>query len=98
MTGTAKDATAVPTSAGDAAPAIFRIKVISIGDALAGKSCLIKRFCEGKVLFISFLFPNNLMDLVLQFVTRYISTIGIDYGVKPVDVDGRNVSCLFTSC
>ncbi|CAD7951508.1 unnamed protein product [Amoebophrya sp. A120] len=45
-----------------------RVKVISIGASNSGKSCLIKRFCEGR------------------FVPRYISTIGVDYGVKTVFV------------
>eukprot|EP00392_Amoebophrya_sp_AT5.2_P010259 g10316.t1 len=43
-----------------------RVKVISMGASNSGKSCLIKRFCEGR------------------FVPRYISTIGVDYGVKTV--------------
>ena len=28
---------------------------------------------------------------VLRFVTKYIATIGIDYGVKPVSIDGSEV-------
>lgn len=43
-----------------------RIKIITAGCAGVGKSCLVKRFCEGR------------------FVTRYITTIGVDYGVKVV--------------
>ena len=42
------------------------IKLISVGDVEVGKSCLIKRYCEG------------------SFVSDYITTIGIDYGVKKV--------------
>lgn len=42
-------------------------KILSIGNQEVGKSCLIKRYCEGR------------------FVKRYISTIGIDYGVKKLD-------------
>jgi DnaJ family protein C protein 27 len=34
-----------------------------------GKSCLIKRYCEGK------------------FVSRYISTIGVDFGVRAVTIE-----------
>eukprot|EP00397_Hematodinium_sp_SG-2012_P039687 GEMP01043366.1.p1 GENE.GEMP01043366.1~~GEMP01043366.1.p1 ORF type:complete len:379 (+),score=76.66 GEMP01043366.1:103-1239(+) len=44
----------------------LRIKVITVGAANVGKSCLIKRYCEGR------------------FVSRYITTIGVDYGVKAV--------------
>lgn len=44
----------------------LRIKVITLGNDGVGKSCIIKRFCEGR------------------FVQRYISTIGLDYGVKNV--------------
>ena len=42
------------------------MKLISVGDLEVGKSCLIKRYCEG------------------SFVQDYITTIGIDYGVKKV--------------
>lgn len=42
------------------------IKLISLGDVEVGKSCLIKKYCEG------------------NFVSDYITTIGIDYGVKKV--------------
>ena len=42
------------------------IKLISVSDVEVGKSCLIKRYCEG------------------SFVKDYITTIGIDYGVKKV--------------
>ncbi|KAH9586243.1 Small GTPase [Trypanosoma melophagium] len=45
-----------------------RIKIISLGSSGVGKSCIIKRYCEGR------------------FVPKYIPTIGIDYGVKRVDV------------
>lgn len=40
------------------------LKVASMGDTRVGKSCLIKRYCEGR------------------FVDKYITTIGVDYGVK----------------
>ena len=32
---------------------------------------------------------------LLQFVQRYISTIGVDFGVKPVTVSGREVKVNF---
>jgi DnaJ family protein C protein 27 len=44
-----------------------RVKILSIGPAASGKSCLIKRYCESK------------------FTEEYISTIGIDYGVKAIE-------------
>jgi DnaJ family protein C protein 27 len=53
------------------------IKVLSIGDPEVGKSCLIKRYCEGR------------------FVQRYISTIGVDYGVKKLPVLGQKLSVNF---
>ncbi|CAJ1006112.1 putative Ras of Complex, Roc, domain of DAPkinase/Ras family [Leishmania naiffi] len=46
-----------------------RLKLLAIGDVGVGKSCLIKRYCEGR------------------FVTKYIPTIGIDFGVRKVEVD-----------
>lgn len=49
---------------------ISRIKVLTTGDAGTGKSCLVKRYCEGK------------------FVSKYLTTIGCDYGVKPVVMPG----------
>jgi small GTP-binding protein len=52
-------------------------KVISVGNSEVGKSCLIKRYCEGR------------------FVKRYISTIGIDYGVKKLDLLGHKVCVNF---
>jgi DnaJ family protein C protein 27 len=55
----------------------MRIKIISIGAAAVGKSCLIKRYCEDR------------------FVSKYIATIGIDYGVKPVTVDAADVRVNF---
>jgi DnaJ family protein C protein 27 len=45
----------------------LRIKIISMGDAEAGKSCIIKRYCEKR------------------FVTKYMQTIGIDYGVTKIN-------------
>ena len=49
----------------------MRVKILSMGDAGTGKSCIIKRFCEG------------------EFVDEYISTIGIDFGVKNYDYKGN---------
>ncbi|CCW64572.1 unnamed protein product [Phytomonas sp. EM1] len=42
---------------------------MTAGNSGVGKSCLIKRYCEGR------------------FVSKYIPTIGIDYGVKLVNVN-----------
>lgn len=58
-------------------PKSIRVKVLSLGSEAVGKSCLIKRYCEGR------------------FVTKYITTIGVDYGVKPVQVLGHNVKVNF---
>ena len=52
-------------------------KIISVGNQEVGKSCLIKRYWEGR------------------FVKRYISTIGIDYGVKRMSLDGAQISINF---
>lgn len=53
------------------------IKILSLGDSEAGKSCIIKRYCEGR------------------FVSRYIPTIGVDYGVKTMTIQGRKVAVNF---
>ena len=50
------------------------MKLISVGDVEVGKSCLIKRYCEG------------------SFVEDYITTIGIDYGVKKVPFNDCKVN------
>ena len=55
----------------------IRIKVTSIGDGAVGKSCIIKRYCEGR------------------FVKKYVSTIGVDFGVKPVSVGETTVKVNF---
>jgi DnaJ family protein C protein 27 len=51
------------------APDSVIFKITSVGNSEVGKSCLIKRYCEGR------------------FVKRYIQTIGVDYGVKKVNID-----------
>jgi DnaJ family protein C protein 27 len=53
------------------------MQLISIGDTKTGKSCIIKRYCEGR------------------FVQKYITTIGVDYGVKKVTVNGKKVAVNF---
>lgn len=53
------------------------IKILTIGDPEVGKSCLIKRYCEGR------------------FVSRYIPTIGVDYGVKKMNIKGFKVHVNF---
>lgn len=58
-------------------PATYRLKVLSCGSEQAGKSCLIKRYCEER------------------FINKYLMTIGIDYGVKRVEIDGNDVRVNF---
>jgi GTPase SAR1 family protein len=41
-------ASPIPALTDADAPPALRLRVVSCGDSLAGKSCLIKRFCEGK--------------------------------------------------
>ncbi|KAJ3417590.1 DnaJ sub C member 27 [Chytridiales sp. JEL 0842] len=54
-----------------------RIKILSMGEPNVGKSCLIKRYCEGR------------------FIPEYISTIGIDYGVKTIHIEDLEVKVNF---
>lgn len=68
---------ATPKASSTRGPRAIRVKVLSVGSENTGKSCLIKRYCEGR------------------FVTKYITTIGVDYGVKPVQVLGHNVKVNF---
>ena len=65
------------SSGGGAPDKIVRIKVLTMGCAEVGKSCIVKRYCEGR------------------FINKYIQTVGVDYGVKPVDLDGRKVRVNF---
>eukprot|EP00057_Strongylocentrotus_purpuratus_P033031 XP_789860.1 PREDICTED: dnaJ homolog subfamily C member 27 [Strongylocentrotus purpuratus] len=51
----------------------IRVKIISMGNAETGKSCIIKRYCEKR------------------FVSKYMATIGIDYGVTKVTVKERDL-------
>ncbi|XP_038051539.1 dnaJ homolog subfamily C member 27-like [Patiria miniata] len=51
----------------------IRVKIISMGNAEVGKSCIIKRYCEKR------------------FVNKYLTTIGIDYGVTKLVVRDRTV-------
>lgn len=51
----------------------IRIKIISMGNAETGKSCIIKRYCEKR------------------FVSKYMTTIGIDYGVTKVSINDKDV-------
>ncbi|KAJ3007098.1 DnaJ sub C member 27 [Thoreauomyces humboldtii] len=53
------------------------INILSLGDSAMGKSCLIKRYCEGR------------------YVQEYVSTIGIDYGVKGCVVNDEEVKVNF---
>jgi DnaJ family protein C protein 27 len=73
-----------------ALPDILRIKIISLGATCVGKSCLIKRYCEDRV---TLLLINRLK--FFQFVSKYLSTIGVDYGVKQVTVNSTEVKVNF---
>lgn len=55
----------------------IRMKIVALGPEKTGKSCIIKRYCEGR------------------FVVRNACTIGLDYGVKVVDVAGAAVRVNF---
>lgn len=68
---------ATPVYSNPKGPKAIRMKILSLGSENTGKSCLIKRYCEGR------------------FVQKYITTIGVDYGVKPVTVLGHNVKVNF---
>lgn len=50
------------------------VKLISLGDTEVGKSCLIKKYCEG------------------NFVSDYVTTIGIDYGVKKITKNNQTLA------
>ncbi|KAJ3294383.1 DnaJ sub C member 27 [Borealophlyctis nickersoniae] len=51
-----------------------------MGEPGTGKSCLIKRYCEGRL---------------CQYIPEYISTIGIGYGVKTIENEFGEVKVTF---
>ena len=71
-------------------PEVRRIKIVSLGSLGVGKTCLIKRYCEDRVMKSTRSTINK-----SQFVSKYMSTIGIDYGVKQVTVNGKEVKVNF---
>ena len=50
-----------------------RIKLLTIGSQRAGKSTLIKRYCEDR------------------FFGNYLPTIGIDFGMKPIQMNNLDI-------
>jgi hypothetical protein len=73
---------------------------LGAGEGNVGKSCLIKRYCEGKVCaaILAGVAPpahDQFRIVSSQFVSKYISTIGVDFGVKPVMVDDVEVKVNF---
>ena len=53
------------------------LKILSVGDSQTGKSCIIKKYCEGR------------------FVQKYITTIGVDYGVKKMQMRNKSIAINF---
>ena len=51
----------------------FIFKIVLIGDAAVGKTCLLQRFRYG------------------TYSERHNSTIGVDYSIKNITVDGKTV-------
>lgn len=79
-------------------PNFIRIKLISMGEGGTGKSVLIKRFCEQTVCFLSYCRDchTSLIPLVaVQFVSKYISTIGVDFGVKSIQMGDKEIKVNF---
>ena len=75
-----------------------RLKILSAGSGGTGKSCLIKRFFNNfNFLFSLILIYNNLFIRFCEerFVSKYIATIGVDYGVKPCTINGMDVRVNF---
>lgn len=78
---------------------VLRLKVVTYGPSLSGKSCLVKRFCEGKVSdrlrSKPRCCPPTAPYAAPQFVSKYVVTIGTDYGVKPIKMDGVTLKLNF---
>src|SRR5690242_13745837 len=73
-------------------PEIVCMKIVSLGSTAVGKTCLIKRYCEERIGSVHWM--NYLLNLE-QFVGKYLSTIGIDYGVKQLTINGRAIKVNF---
>lgn len=58
----------------------YLFKIILIGDANVGKTCLVKRFAKG------------------FFTPTQGPTIGVDFTIRTVEVDGEKVKVFFFFC
>ena len=101
---------------------MLKVKIISMGEAKAGKSCLIKR-CKTSCIFtfnadVCFIASSTsthgaysciITALIIllyappapryceeKFINKYIGTIGVDYGVKPLKLGNMEVSDLWS--
>lgn len=73
----------------------YLFKLLLIGDSGVGKSCLLLRFAvsdeNANVLRKSWRITSDLSRQDDTFTDSYISTIGVDFKIRTVDMDGKTV-------
>ena len=66
----------------------YLFKLLLIGDSGVGKSCLLLRFSDdtysGKT---NIIYPS----LENPFLESYISTIGVDFKIRTIELDGKTI-------
>ncbi len=65
----------------------YLIKLIIIGDSGVGKTCFLLRFADDN-------FTSSHISTIGKFLTFFISLIacvGIDFKIKAVNIEGKNV-------
>jgi DnaJ family protein C protein 27 len=70
------------TDADAPAPPALRLRVVACGESLAGKSCLIKRFCEGKFV------PRYIPTIGVDYGVKVADVAGARARVNFFDLSG----------
>ncbi|KAH7575964.1 hypothetical protein JRO89_XS02G0264100 [Xanthoceras sorbifolium] len=75
----------------------YLFKLLLIGDSSVGKSCLLLRFAVKLTLLFSGIFFIDFCFLLIflfqddSYVDSYISTIGVDFKIRTVELEGKTI-------